>query len=71
MYIIYYVYTWYLFILFLYVALWIDDHNGEKQKYSRPEKAIGGALHNIEIQYRQANHLVHMQGNSCNTIGTL
>ena len=37
---------------FLYVALWIDDHNGEKQKYSRPEKAIGGALYNIEIQYR-------------------
>ena len=25
----------YLFIL--NVALWIDDHNGEKQKYSRPE----------------------------------
>ena len=37
---------------FLYVALWIDDHNGKKQKYSRPEKAIGGALHNIGIQYR-------------------
>ena len=50
--IIYYVYTWYLFILFLYVALWIDDHNGEKQKYLRPEKAIGGTLHNIRIQYR-------------------
>ena len=26
---------------FLYIALWIDDHNGEKQKYSRPGKAIG------------------------------
>ena len=37
---------------FLYVVLWIDDHNGEKQKYSRTEKAIGGALHNIGIQYR-------------------
>ena len=24
---------------FLYVALWIDDHNGEKQKYPRPEKS--------------------------------
>ena len=39
----------YLFF-FLYVALWIDDHNVEKQKYSRPEKAIGGTLHNIGIQ---------------------
>jgi len=38
--------------LFLNVALWIDDHNDEKQKYSRPEKTIGGALHNIGIQYR-------------------
>ena len=38
--------------LFLNVALWIDNHNGEKKKYSRPKKAIGGALHNIEIQYR-------------------
>ena len=56
-----------IYLFFLYVALWIDDHNGEKQKYSRPEKAIGGALHNIGIQY----HLVHMQGNSCNTVGTL
>jgi hypothetical protein len=37
---------------FLYVALWIDDHNVEKQKNSRPEKPIGGALHNIGIQYR-------------------
>ena len=35
---------------FLYVALWIDDHNGEKQKYFRPKKSIGGALHNIGIQ---------------------
>ena len=33
----------------LYVALWIDDNNGEKQKNSRPEKAIRGALHNIEF----------------------
>ena len=41
----------YLFF-FLYVALWIDDHNGERQKYSRPEKAIEGALHNIGIQYQ-------------------
>ena len=38
--------------LFLYVAVWIDGHNGEKQKYSRPKKPIGGALHNIGIQYR-------------------
>ena len=22
--------------IFLNIALWIDDHNGEKQKYSRP-----------------------------------
>ena len=41
-----------IYLFFLYVALWIDDHNGEKQKYSRPEKAIGGALHNIGVQYR-------------------
>ena len=25
----------YLFF-FLYVAIWIDDHNGENKKYSRP-----------------------------------
>ena len=48
----YYIYIWIFIYSFLYVALWIDDHNGEKQKYSRPEKAIGGALHNIGIQYR-------------------
>ena len=56
-YIFIYIFEYYIYIYLniyhlLYVALWIDDNNGEKQKNSRPEKGIGGALHNIGIQYR-------------------
>jgi hypothetical protein len=36
------VYTKYLFIIILYIPLWIDDHNGEEQKCSRPEKPLEG-----------------------------
>ena len=48
----YYIYIYLNIYHLLYVALWIDDNNGEKQKNSRPEKAIGEALLNIGIQYR-------------------
>ena len=46
------VYKRYLFIIFLYVALWIGDHNGEEQKCSRTEETTGGPVHNIGIQHR-------------------
>ena len=43
--------------IFLYVALWIGDHNGEEQKCSRTEETTGGPVHNIGIQHETGEPL--------------